>query len=129
MRIPNYKAWVTGLCMLAFFATVARAQQQPEQPDNPNQSGPIPAYHSPFAGAADNGQSDQNSQEITPDTNSLSGAQLLTIGSPLTRTYWQPSFSYSGSADSNPVTTQGSGNSLDRLEHIVGPDWRASDVG
>src|SRR5271168_4275507 len=105
MRAPNYKAWVTGLCALAFFTPIARAQQQPTDNPNPNQSGPIPAYHSPLASAADNGQSDENSQELTPDTNSLSGAQLLTVGSEKTRTYWQPSFNYSGSADSNPVTT------------------------
>jgi hypothetical protein len=110
MRPANYMMWLTGLCVLAFFAPITRAQQQPADTPSQSPSGPIPAYHSPLASAADNGQSDENSQELTPDTNSLSGAQLLTLGIPLTRSYWQPSFSYYGTADSNPVTNQGSGN-------------------
>jgi hypothetical protein len=110
MRTPNYKSWVIGLFAVTFLASVAGAQDQ--SPSNPNQpEAPIPAYHSPLAGAADNGQSDENSPDITPDTHSLSGAQTLTLGSPFARTYWQPSFSFSGAADSNPVVTHGGGDS------------------
>jgi hypothetical protein len=118
MRALIYKTWVTGLCSLAFLVPLARAQQQPA--DNPNQSAPIPAYHSPLAGAANNGQPDENSPTLTPDTNSLSGAQLLTLGTPLTRTYWQPSLSYSGAADSNPITNEGNGNSWTGWNTVIG---------
>ena len=38
----------------------------------------------------------------------------------MTRTYWQPSFSYSGAADSNPVTNQGSGNSWTGWNTLTG---------
>jgi len=129
MRILNYKIWAVGLCTVAFLAPVAGAQQPPadgtgqSQSQSPDQSGPsnpIPAYHSPLAGAADNGLPDQNSQDITPDTHSLSGVQALTLGSTVTRTYWQPSFNFSGSADSNPITNQGSGNTWTGWTNVTG---------
>jgi len=120
MHTQNYKRWAIGLCVLAFVAPTTRAQQQEQPADNSNPSGPIPAYHSPLAGAAGNGQSTESPQELMPDTNSLSGAQVLTLGMPLTRTYWQPSFNYSGSADSNPITTQGSGNSWTGWNTLTG---------
>jgi hypothetical protein len=100
-----------ALFVVALGAPAARAQQQqpPDQqqqpPDQQQQApdqgaAPIPAYHSPFASADDNGDTD--SQQSAPDNRSLSGAQDL---SPLllpTRSYWQPQVSVFTILDSNP---------------------------
>jgi hypothetical protein len=86
--------------------------QAPAQQQTPDQSAqPIPAYRSPFASIADNG--DINSQQGTPDDRSLSGAQYL---SPLllsSRSYWQPQINTYATVDSNPNVVAG------------GTDWTA----
>jgi hypothetical protein len=96
-----------ALLLIAGIVPAASAQQQPQSP--PNQQ-PIPAYHSPLAGAADNGtDQDVDSQNLTPDTRALAGAQNFSLGAPpSTHSYWQPHFDLSASLDSNPSETPGS---------------------
>jgi len=114
MRALTNAVWA-GLCAMALIAPAVCAQQAeqpqsptPEQPANQS-SAPIPAYHSPFASAADNGDGEESPQELTPDTRALSGAQYLSLGNPTTRSYWQPHFDVFATADSNPQETA-SGN-------------------
>jgi len=99
MRMLRSALWAS-LCVVVLAAPATRAQQQ--TPDQ--SSGPIPAYHSPLATAADNGET-TNTQELAPDTNSLSGAQYLSLGTPITRSYWQPRFNLFTTADSNALET------------------------
>jgi len=89
----------------------ARAQQpqeqQPQQPEEQPQR-PIPAYHSPLASAADNGDEDDSNadpQKIRPDDRSLTGARMLSLGEiPATHSYWQPHVDISATADSNGLS-------------------------
>jgi hypothetical protein len=96
------------LCLAALSVPVARAQQKDQDQEQPTP--PIPAYRSPLASLADNSEdADANPQKLGPDTRSLAGAQDLSLGVlPLTRSYWQPRFDLTGSADSNALasTTQ-----------------------
>ncbi len=111
------------LCMVALCPRAVRAQQQsqdqgqqqaPDQtqqqtpaPQAPTQAtAPIPAYRSPLAGAADNGD-DTDNNEVAPDTNSLTGVQNLSLGAPITRSYWQPHFDIFTTIDSNPAENAG----------------------
>jgi hypothetical protein len=112
----------TVLCLVALGAPAVRAQQQsqdqgqqqaPDQtqqqtpaPQAPTQAtAPIPAYRSPLAGAADNGEDTETA--LTPDTNSLTGVQNLGLGIPTTRSYWQPHFDIFSTIDSNPAENAG----------------------
>jgi len=113
MRAQKNALWI-GVCMIALAAPVARAQQSqqskqqtPQQPADQS-SGPIPAYRSPLASAADNGDNDDESQELAPDTHALSGAQNLSLGISTARSYWQPHFDFSEVADSNAQETANS---------------------
>jgi hypothetical protein len=95
----------------ALCATPARAQQQPagsQQGQQPNE--PIPAIRSPLAGISDNGDVNaQDSQNLAPDTHSLTGVEDLSLGTlPVTHSYWQPHVSISGTVDSNPGYSTGS---------------------
>lgn len=110
------------LCILALDAPRARAQQSQDQgqqqtpdqtqqqtpaPQAPTQAtAPIPAYRSPLAGAADNGD-DTDNNEVTPDTSALTGVQNLSLGMPTTRSYWQPHFDVFSTIDSNPAENAG----------------------
>ena len=113
-RSFQHAIWVC-LCALALQVPVARAQQeqQPQQPiqqeSSTQSSGPIPAYRSPLASASDNGDDeDSDSQQVAPDTGSLSGAQYLSLGIPTAHSYWQPHFDVSATADSNALETASS---------------------
>jgi hypothetical protein len=93
---------------VALGGTAARAQQQePTDSQQAQQQGqqpaaPIPAIHSPLAGATDNGDVD-DSQVLTPDTRSLTGAEDLSLGTMApTHSYWQPHLSVAATLDSNP---------------------------
>jgi hypothetical protein len=99
--------WLAGaVCVLLTAAPAARSQQSQNsdgqsQDNQPTQ--PIPAYKSPFSIGSANNDADQNSQNVSPDTRPLSGAQYLSVGNlKITRSYWQPQFNITGSADSNP---------------------------
>jgi hypothetical protein len=87
--------------------------QQPQQPQQPDQSQqpqqqqgaeqPIPAYKSPLASQADNGESIYGPTELGPDNRPLTGIQDLSLGVPLDRhTYWQPHGEVDFTADSEP---------------------------
>jgi len=100
-----------ALCVVVLGVPVARAQQQtPSQQQAPDQgAAPIPAYRSPLASAADNSDSDSDSQQLVPDNRSLSGAQDLSPEMLSTRSYWQPGIDMFAMVDSNPgETPQGS---------------------
>jgi hypothetical protein len=98
--------------VIAFGAPVARAQaQQQSQDQSQDQSSqPIPAYHSPLASAADNGQDNTSGpQQLIPDTRPITGVEDLSIGMPATQhSYWQPRVDFYSTLDTNPLN--GSGN-------------------
>lgn len=97
---------VMAIGALALGGTPLRAQQQPSDSQQGEQPlAPIPAIRSPLASGADNGDQDETpgSQQLTPDTRSLTGAEDLSLGSKLlTHSYWQPFLSFSETVDSNP---------------------------
>ena len=119
MRTIRFILWIT-FCMATIGLPAARAQQQEQQqepqqqpaPQRPEQSTPpIPAYHSPLAGAADNEEEEgayANPQKLVPDNRSLAGAQNFTLGAPaLSHSYWQPSFTFISTGDSNGLSATG----------------------
>jgi hypothetical protein len=118
------KIFVALLCMVALGAPAVHAQQQSQDqgqqpaPDQtqpqpaPDQgqaqsSAPIPAYRSPLAGAANN--QDEETTDITPDTNPLTGVRNLSLGILTTRSYWQPHVDIFSTIDSNPLENAGGG--------------------
>src|ERR1700746_334672 len=110
MRIVLNICLAVGAIVLS--VPIAWAQEQePDQSSQPAQpSQPIPAYHSPLASAANNGQDEANadSQRLLPDTTALTGVQDLSLGTPATNaSYWQPHLDFSSTVDSNPLVGQG----------------------
>jgi hypothetical protein len=86
--------------------TQAGQQNQNEQPADQSAAAPIPAYHSPLASAGND--SDAGTEELQPDTRSLSGVQNLSLGGLKTsHSYWQPRVDIFESADSNTQETAG----------------------
>ncbi len=111
----NLRAYIFGtvFCAFALSASPVRAQQQtPDQtqgpaPENPTE--PIPAIRSPLASAADNGDENVNPQQMLPDTNSITGAESLTLGSvPLAHNYIVPRLNIFSTANSDGLS--GAGN-------------------
>ncbi|MGH9717555.1 MAG: hypothetical protein ACRD4R_12630 [Candidatus Acidiferrales bacterium] len=103
------------LCAFAFLsAPVARCQDSESSTGQNLQNQaeqPIPAYRSPLASGSQNQGVDQNSQTVQPDTRPLSGAQYISMGNLTnTRSYWQPRFDLTGSADSNPQESASNSN-------------------
>jgi hypothetical protein len=75
--------------------------QQPEQQQGAEQ--PIPAYKSPLASQADNGDNLNGLTELGPDDRPLTGIQDLSLGVPLDRhSYWQPHAEVDFVGDSEP---------------------------
>jgi hypothetical protein len=124
MMRARFYIFGTALCVAALGAPVVRAQQQSQDqgqeqtPDqtqqqaSPNQgptqpAGPIPAYRSPLASAADNDEDEDTDTGWTPDARSLTGVENLSLGMPTKHSYWQPHFDISSSIDSNPVEGPG----------------------
>ncbi|MFZ3215857.1 MAG: hypothetical protein WA192_07345 [Candidatus Acidiferrales bacterium] len=105
---------VVAIGAMALSGTAARAQQQPTDSQQEQQPmTPIPAIRSPLASAADNGDEDEtpDSQQVIPDTRSLTGAEDLSLGTiPLGHSYWQPRVSVAGAVDSNPGLSSGGGD-------------------
>ncbi len=106
-----------GLLFVSLCVPALRAQQGSGQSSsNPNNSqgsdqstAPIPAYHSPLAGAADQGNDNAVPVNVMPDDRAPAGAQDLSLGSPETeRSYWQPHVSLIETGDSDPVFAPGS---------------------
>ncbi|HWF39608.1 MAG TPA: hypothetical protein VG322_13870 [Candidatus Acidoferrales bacterium] len=114
---------LTGLLFVSLCVPALRAQQGSSQQgsqqgsgqSSPNQNNsqgqsneqstaPIPAYHSPLAGAADQGNDNGEPINVAPDTRAPAGAQDLSLGSPETsRSYWQPHVSLIETGDSDPL--------------------------
>jgi hypothetical protein len=109
---------------LAFWAVVALSminapvllgqQQDQNQQQSQQQSGqattPIPAYHSPLAGLADQSDDQSTSQQLSPDTRALAGVQDLSLGMPGTEhSSWQPNVFSTITVDSNPLSGNQSG--------------------
>jgi hypothetical protein len=86
------------LCVAFLCVPAARGQQQ-------DQSTPIPAYKSPLASADNNSPASTSSQQVSPDTSSLSGFQNFSLGLPTERSYWQPHAEVSVAGDSNGLET------------------------
>jgi hypothetical protein len=109
---------IGGVWLVLLSCAPARAQQPADAPQDQQQgqqpSQPIPAIRSPLATGADNGDQDQgsNTQEMQPDTRSLTGVEDLSLGTmTLERSYWQPRLAISETVDSNPgSTTAGNGS-------------------
>src|SRR5580658_6441709 len=91
-------------------ATQAQQQSPPDQSQQPQrpeqQQGaeqPIPAYKSPLASQADNGDTISGPTELGPDNRPLTGIQDLSLGVPLDRhSYWQPHAEVDFVGDSEP---------------------------
>ncbi len=97
MRRLHYGFWV-ALCVISVSAPAVRGQEQ-------GQSTPIPAYKSPLASGGDNNSTDTSSQQVTPDTSSLTGFQNFSLGLPTARSYWQPHAEVYVAGDSNGLET------------------------
>jgi hypothetical protein len=121
MRMLHYNWCLTGLSVLALgvlalgvpAASAQEQQQDQQQPPQDQSAAPIPAYHSPFASGADNGNAEDNPQGRPADTHALAGAQNLSLGGFETnRSFWQPRFDLSATGDSNAGqnTTNGGWN-------------------
>jgi hypothetical protein len=118
MHRSSYKI-LAGLLFVSLGVPALRAQQGASQQGNQQGSGqapadqnqsqgqataPIPAYHSPLAGAADQDNDNGVPTNLTPDNRAPSGAQDLSLGSPeTTRSYWQPHVSLIETGDSDPL--------------------------
>jgi len=95
----------------------AQDQSQPQQPDQTQQpekpqeaQQPIPAYKSPLASQADNGDTANEPMQLAPDTRPLTGIQDLSLGVPQDRhSYWQPHAEVDLIGDSEPPESAGGG--------------------
>ena len=82
MRTRHYGFWV-ALC-------ANRCVYRQREGSNRTRAAPIPAYKSPLGAGDVNNPTNTNSQQVTPDTSSLSGFQNFSLGLPTARSYWQP---------------------------------------
>jgi len=97
MRALRPIFWYIACAALLWGQSVQAQQQGQDQ-----SASPIPAYRSPISVIGANGDAEtNNSNENQP----LSGVQPLSLGMATTRSYWQPRFNISGTADSNPTET------------------------
>ena len=100
----------TIIFVVAISVPVARSQEQPQTPPDQTQQPqpqgaeqPIPAYKSPLASQADNGDVIGEPMQLGPDNRPLTGIQDLSLGVPLDRhSYWQPHGEVDFTADSEP---------------------------
>lgn len=96
MRTLHYM-FGPALWVIALSMPCAWAQEK-------SQDQPIPAYRSPLASAANEGDTEEaGPQKLAPDDRPLAGAQDLSVGVPSTNhSYWEPHVDLSGSFYSNP---------------------------
>ena len=115
MRRLLYSLWL-ALYVATMGVNMARGQEQSQGQTQQSQgqaqsqpAAPIPAYHSPLAGMADNGDADSvNPQQLAPDTHSLTGAENLSLGGPaLVHSFWQPHVDILSSVTSNALSPAG----------------------
>jgi len=114
-----YRIAGTLIVVMAIGVCVAQAQDQsqPQQPDQTQQpekpqeaQQPIPAYKSPLASQADNGDTANKPMQLAPDTRPLTGIQDLSLGVPLDRhSSWQPHAEVDLIGDSEPPVSTGGG--------------------
>jgi hypothetical protein len=104
MRTIRRAIWA-AVCMMGMTAPLAVAQQQSQQPPTEQASAPIPAYRSPLASAADNGDDEgliADPQKLIPDSRSLTGAQKFSLGQLAAgHSYWQPHVDFTSTVSSN----------------------------
>jgi len=112
----SYRIAGTLILAMAMGVSVAQAQEQPQpqQPDEPQQQQgaqqPIPAYKSPLASQADNGDGMSEPAQLGPDNRPLTGIQELSLGVPLDRhSYWQPHGEIDFTGDSESPQSGGTG--------------------
>lgn len=115
IRTVQRAIWLGLFVVVVNPLRVSAQQDQPSQPvpdqSSVPQSGPIPAYRSPLASISGNdndSDAGDESQELAPDTRSLSGAQNLSLGIPTGPSYWQPHIDVAATADSNALETANS---------------------
>lgn len=91
--------------LMGMIAPLARAQQAPADQSTP----PIPAYRSPLASAADNGDDEgliADPNKLIPDSRSLTGAQTFSLGElPTSHSYWQPHVDFTSTISSNGLSS------------------------
>jgi hypothetical protein len=111
MRSIRKTIWA-ALFMMGMIAPKAQAQQQGEPPaptPADQAAAPIPAYRSPLASAADNGDdggliSDPN--KLIPDSNALTGAEAFSLGHLAGRhSFWQPHVDFTSTLSSNGLSS------------------------
>ena len=123
MSASRYSYWA-ALGILLMCVPVSMAQQQNQENQDSSQSpdqsqsqdqtqpqdqsqAPIPAYRSPFGSVTGNDNSNASPQDLTPDTQPLAGAQVLSLGSPEQRSYWQLHADVNSTATSNGLGAVG----------------------
>jgi hypothetical protein len=108
MRTPRRTSWAV-LCTMWIMAPIAGAQQQSQQVPADQAAPPIPAYRSPLASAADNGDDEgllADPSKLIPDSRSLTGAQEFTLGELAGKhSYWQPHVDFTSTLDSNGLSS------------------------
>jgi hypothetical protein len=117
----------TIIFVVAISVPVARSQEQPQPPPDQTQQPqpqgaeqPIPAYKSPLASQADNGDVIGEPMQLAPDNRPLTGIQDLSLGVPLDRhSYWQPHAEVDFTADSEPPVS-GAGGGWTTWTTLVG---------
>jgi hypothetical protein len=114
--------------VVAISVPIAGGQEQPQTPpadqtQQPQPQGaeqPIPAYKSPLASQADNGDVIGEPAQLGPDNRPLTGIQDLSLGVPLDRhSYWQPHAEVDFTADSEPPVS-GTGGGWTTWTTLVG---------
>ena len=131
-----YRIAGTLIVVTAIGVSVAQAQDQsqPQQPDQTQQPGkpqeaqqPIPAYKSPLASQADNGDAMSEPVQLGPDNRPLTGIQDLSLGVPLDRhSYWQPHAEIDFTGDSEPPQAGGTGGWTTWTTVVGGVDYTGS---
>jgi len=108
MRTLQRTSWAV-FCMMLIIAPIARAQQQSQPVPADQAAPPIPAYRSPLASAANNGDDDGlpgDPSKLNPDSRSLTGAQEFTLGELASKhSYWQPHVNFTSTLDSNGLSS------------------------
>ena len=110
MRTTLRAIWAAVL-ILGMTSPLAVAQQQ-SQPAPADQSAPpIPAYRSPLASAAGNGDDEglvADPNKLIPDSHALTGAQTFSLGELAAHhSYWQPHVDFTSTGDSNGLSSTG----------------------
>jgi hypothetical protein len=110
-------------CLLVLACVPSARAQQPAQQD---QSGaPVPAYHSPLAGAADNEDSADQPPKLAPDTRSPTGVEDFSLGiPPVQHSFWQPSFNLTSTADTDALGANNKTGLTTYTTFLAGVDLR-----